>query len=178
MIGSLVAARLRHRFGAVALIVAGLVCAIAGLVGARVAVLHARDEALRASIAALGPGGRTVRVGVFEATRAGNGVPGFIPAPGAGPAPAARDRSDPGLPRLGFQRRVSLGVLTGGGASAGGGTPVTLAGLDDPGRWLADRSGRLPERCRPTHCEAVYVGGAGLDATSLTVRDVRPVIVG
>jgi hypothetical protein len=82
MIPSLAAARLRHRRGAVALIVLGLAIAIGGLLGARVAILHARDAELRVAIRSLAPGAATVRVGLFESSGNGNATLGFIPAPG------------------------------------------------------------------------------------------------
>jgi hypothetical protein len=41
------------------------------------------------------------------------------------------------------------------------GALVNLAGMDDVGRWVRLRSGRLPRTCTPERCEVVRLGGGG-----------------
>jgi hypothetical protein len=41
------------------------------------------------------------------------------------------------------------------------GALVNLAGIDDVGRWVRLRSGRLPRTCTPERCEVVRLGGGG-----------------
>jgi hypothetical protein len=53
------------------------------------------------------------------------------------------------------------------------GALVNLAGMDDVGRWVRLRSGRLPRTCTPERCEVVQIGGGGQIPSFAGLRFVK-----
>jgi len=53
---------------------------------------------------------------------------------------------------------------------------VVLGAIDDPGRWVRLRSGRLPRSCVPARCEVLQAGGTPVTATA--EPGLRLVVVG
>ncbi|HSC93291.1 MAG TPA: FtsX-like permease family protein [Gaiellaceae bacterium] len=158
----LAALRARTASGATALGAVGIAAAAAMLVAVLGASLVARERSLSRSLAEVPVAQRAVRAAWF-------GVPG----PG-GPAWRALDgEARRALRPLEAGRRPTALVLYRQSTVAG--RFVGIAGVEDAGRWVRLRSGRLPRSCRPSRCEVLLLGGEGAlpDAPGL-----RLVVVG
>ena len=57
-----------------------------------------------------------------------------------------------------------------------GGRLAELGGIDDPGRWVRLRSGRLPRSCVPARCEVLQAGGTPV--TAMAEPGLHLVVVG
>jgi hypothetical protein len=129
------------------LVVLGIGAAAAVLAGVDSASLAAGDRSLGRAVAAIDSGERGVRADW-----------GGIPAQGAPP-----------FRRLDASARRSLKPLLDAPPTAAmllreaeiGGALTDLAAIDDVGRWVHLRSGRLPRACTPARCEVVQLAGSG-----------------
>jgi hypothetical protein len=138
----LAGARLRRRGGRLALVVLGLAAASAMLAAVVAGTVAAQDREVGRKVAALPAKVRAVRVNWFS-------VGGQV-------APYARlDREVRG--RL---RRALDTTATGTSLyreSQIGGYLMGLGAVDDLGKWVRLRSGRVPRVCRPEHCEVLVI---------------------
>ena len=136
-------ARRRERF---ALVVIGLGAAAAMLGAVLAGTVAAQDRQVARSVAALPDTVRAVRVNWFSV--------------GGQAAPYARLGSDV----RGQLRRVAEAPVTGTSLyreSQLGGALLSLGAVDDLGRWVRLRSGRLPRRCEPERCEVLVIRRGG-----------------
>ena len=140
-------ARLGRRLGRVALVGVGLAAAAATLAAVLAGGLVAEDRSVGRAIDAIPAPERAIRVAAF-------GVPG------------ARD---PARQELDRAARSALASVADGEPVATllfrtgsiGGTLVDLGAVDGLAPWVRLEAGRLPEPCRPEHCEVVRIRGAG-----------------
>jgi hypothetical protein len=135
-------ARLRSHPARGLLVVFGVSLATGLLVAVLGGSLIARDRAVQRAVAALPPSERSFRVDNFLLDR-------------YAPADRAATRALASLSSVPPMRGTILHELRIGGEL------VQLAALDDLGRLVRLRSGRLPRSCRPERCEVVQIGNAG-----------------
>jgi len=136
-------ARRRERF---ALVVIGLGAAAAMLGAVLAGTVAAQDRQVARGVAALPDTVRAVRVNWFSV--------------GGQAAPYARLDADV----RGQLRRVAAASVTGTSLyreSQLGGALLGLGAVDDLGRWVRLRSGRLPRRCEPERCEVLVIRRGG-----------------
>jgi hypothetical protein len=136
-------ARRRERF---ALVVIGLGAAAAMLGAVLAGTVAAQDRQVARSVAALPDTVRAVRVNWFSV--------------GGQAAPYAQLDADV----RGQLHRVAGAPVTGTSLyreSQLGGALLSLGAVDDLGRWVRLRSGRLPRRCEPEHCEVLVIRSGG-----------------
>jgi putative ABC transport system permease protein len=153
-------ARARRRPGRGLLAAAGTAVATAALLGVSGGSVITAELELHAALGRLGPADRS-----FTATWLGAPPPsGYGSIDDA--AVAALRRLTPVQPArtLGFPE-LNLG-----------GTRLALGGVDDPGRWLRLRSGRLPQSCTAARCEVLQAAGSPLAVVS--EPGLRLVVVG
>ncbi len=143
----LVGARLSRRSAPVVLVVLGIAAGASVVLGGRAGALVAQDRAVAQAVERIPDGQRSVRAVWF-------GVPG---------------QSDEPQPVLERRARAALAQTDAGPATALvlfrettlGGTFTGLGGVDDLGRWVTVRSGRLPRTCTPERCEVLRLRGQG-----------------
>jgi hypothetical protein len=153
-------ARIRAHPGRGVLVAAGVALATAAAAGVAAGGTITADLELHRSLGALPQASRS-----FSAT--------WLGAPPAGgyrqidrTATAALAGIQPGEPA----RTVAYPELNLNGRL------VSLGAVDNPGRWLHLRSGRLPATCVPSRCEVVQASGD--PATVISERGLRLVVVG
>jgi hypothetical protein len=143
----LVGARLGRRSAPVVLVVLGIAAGASVVLGGRAGALVAQDRAVAQAVERIPDGQRSVRAVWF-------GVPGQ----GDEPQPALERRARRALARADVGSATSLVLFR---ESTLGGTFAGLGGVDDLGRWVTLRSGRLPRTCSPSRCEVVRLRGQG-----------------
>lgn len=139
--------RLTRRGSHLALVAVGIAIAAAALAAVQATSLAAQDRSLGRDLARLDPDDRSVRA-----------VWGGIPAQAEAPYPALDRTVRTQLERLRLGTPVSVMLMN---EILFSGRNVSLAALDDLGRWVRVREGRLPGRCRPSRCEVVQIAGEG-----------------
>jgi len=139
--------RLTRRGSHFALVAVGIAIAAAALAAVQATSLAAQDRSLGRDLARLDPDDRSVRA-----------VWGGIPAQAEAPYPALDRTVRTQLERLRLGTPVSVMLMN---EILFSGRNVSLAALDDLGRWVRVREGRLPRRCRPSRCEVVQIAGEG-----------------
>ena len=143
----LVGARLSRRSAPVVLVVLGIAAGASVVLGGRAGALVAQDRALAQAVERIEDGQRSVRAVWFG-----------IPA-----------QSDEGQPALERRARTALARTEAGSATSlvlfretsVGGTFAGLGGVQELGRWVTIRSGRLPRTCTPERCEVLRLRGSG-----------------
>jgi hypothetical protein len=143
----LVAARLGRRGAPVVLVLLGIAAGAAVLLGGRAGALVAQDRAVAQAIERIEDGQRSVRAVWF-------GVPGQSDEP----QPVLERRARAALARADAGAATSLVLFR---ESTLGGTFAGLGGVQELGRWVTLRSGRLPRVCTPERCEALRLRGEG-----------------
>ena len=143
----LVGARLSRRSAPVVLVVLGIAAGASVVLGGRAGALVAQDRAVAQAVERIEDGQRSVRAVWF-------GIPG---------------QSDEPQPTLERRARAALAQTAAGSATSlvlfretsVGGTFAGLGGVEDLGRWVTLRSGRLPRACTPERCEVLRLRGPG-----------------
>ena len=143
----LVGARLSRRSAPVVLVVLGIAAGASVVLGGRAGALVAQDRAVAQAVERIEDGQRSVRAVWF-------GVPG---------------QSDEPQPALERRARAALATADAGSAtslvlfreSTIGGTFAGLGGVQELGRWVTLRAGRLPRTCTPERCEVLRLRGEG-----------------
>ncbi len=144
---SLAGRRLRRWSGARLVVVLGIAAGAALVLGVRVATTVAQDRALAQAIERIPEGSRSVRAVWF-------GVPGANGEPQPALDASVR-RAFAGVDLPPSTAVVLLRETTLAGVFAG------LGGIEDLGRWVRLRSGRLPRECLPERCEVLRLRGGG-----------------
>ena len=142
----LTGARLARRGGRLLLVALGIAAAAAMLAAVLAGALAAEDRDVGRQVSAIDAGSRSIRVSWFT-------VGGLV-------APYAT---------LDARVRRSLRTVTGRTAAATslyresqlGGEFLSLGAVDDLGRWVRIRSGRLPRPCTLSRCEVLVVRRGG-----------------
>ena len=129
----LVAARLGRRSAPVVLVVLGIAAGAAVVLGGRAGALVAQDRAVAQAIERIPEGQRSVRAVWFG-----------IPAQSEEPYRALDTRARRALARTDTGRPTSLVLFR---ETSLGGTFAGLGGVEELGRWVTVRSGRLPRPC-------------------------------
>lgn len=142
----LAGARLRRRGGALVLVVLGLAAATAMLAAVLAGTTAAEDREVAGQVRQLPAKVRAVRVNWFS-------VGGQV-APYAKLDATVRRQLERVLP----QRATGTSLYR---EHQFGGALLSLGAVDDLGRWVHLRSGRLPRVCRPEHCEVLVVRRGG-----------------
>ena len=143
----LVAARLGRRSGPALLVVIGIAAGASVVFGGRAGTTIAQDRAVAQAIERIPDGSRSVRAVWF-------GLPGI----GDEPQPVLERRARRALAGAGAGDATSLVLFretTIAGSFAG------LGGVEQLGRWVRLRSGRLPRLCTPERCEVLRLRGRG-----------------
>jgi hypothetical protein len=143
----LVAARLGRRNPAVVLVVLGLAAGAAVLLGGRAGALVAQDRAVAQAVERIEDGSRSVRAVWF-------GLPGQSDEP----QPRLERRARAALAAIGLRRPTSVVLFR---ETSVAGSFASLGGVEDLGRWVTLRDGRLPRECRPERCEVLRLRGEG-----------------
>ena len=143
----LVAARLGRRSAPVLLVVIGIAAGAAVVLGGRAGALVAQDRAVAQAIERIPEGQRSVRAVWFG-----------IPAQSEEPYPALDARARRALARTDTGRPTSLVLFR---ETTVGGTFAGLGGVEQLGRWVTLRSGRLPRPCSSDRCEVLRLRGEG-----------------
>ena len=143
----LVAARLGRRSAPVVLVVLGIAAGASVVFGGRAGALVAQDRAVAQAIERIPDDQRSVRAVWF-------GLPGVSDEPYAALDARAREA----LQAVGVARPTPVVLFR---ETSVAGTFAGLGGVDDLGRWVTLRSGRLPETCRPERCEVLRLRGEG-----------------
>ena len=142
----LVGARLRRRGGRVALVVVGLAIAAAMLAAMLAGTTAAEDRDVGRAVAALPATVRAVRVNWFSV--------GSQAAPYA--TLDARVRRE--LAPVAHERPTGTSLYR---ESELGGSLLGLGAVDDLGRWVHLRAGRLPRACTRSRCEVLVIRRGG-----------------
>ena len=143
----LVAARLGRRNGPALVVVIGIAAGAAVVFGGRTLTTVAQDRAVSQAIERIPDGSRSVRAVWF-------GLPGS----GDEPQPVLERRARRALASAGAGNATSLVLFretTIAGSFAG------LGGVEQLGRWVTLRSGRLPRLCTASRCEVLRLRGSG-----------------
>ena len=143
----LVGARLGRRSAPVVLVVLGIAAGASVVLGGRVGALVAQDRAVAQAIERIPDGQRSVRAVWF-------GLPGLSEEPYARLDARARE----GLAAVGVPRPTSVVLFR---ETSIAGTFAGLGGVEDLGRWVTLRSGRLPRPCTAERCEVLRLRGQG-----------------
>ena len=143
----LVGARLSRRSAPVVLVVLGIAAGASVVLGGRAGALVAQDRAVAQAVERLEDGQRSVRAVWFG-----------IPAQSNEPQPALERRARTALARTGAGAATSLVLFR---ETSVGGVFAGLGGVEELGRWVTLRSGRLPRTCTPGRCEVVRLRGSG-----------------
>ena len=143
----LVGARLGRRSAPVVLVVLGIAAGASVVLGGRAGALVAQDRAVAQAVERIEDGQRSVRAVWF-------GVPGQSDEP----QPVLERRARAALARTNAGDATSLVLFR---ESTLGGTFAGLGGVDELGRWVTLRSGRLPRMCTPERCEVLRLRGEG-----------------
>ncbi|HEY7017736.1 MAG TPA: hypothetical protein VH297_04640, partial [Gaiellaceae bacterium] len=144
----LAAARVRRRRGQLLLVVLGLAAATAMLAGVLAGTTAAEDREVGRQVASLPAKVRSVRVNWFS-------VGGQV-APYATLDANVRRELGRVLPE-----RATGTALYSESQLGGSGTLVGLGAVDDLGRWVRLRSGRLPRTCTLERCEVLVIRSGG-----------------
>ena len=142
----LAGARLRRRGGSLVLVVLGLAAATAMLAAVLAGTVAAQDREVGRQVEQLPAKVRSVRVNWFS-------VGGQV-APYATLDGSVRRQLGRVLP----ERATGTSLYR---EHQFGGALLSLGAVDDLGRWVRLRSGRLPRVCRPQHCEVLVVRRGG-----------------
>src|SRR6476619_5967869 len=142
----LAGARLRRRGGPLVLVVLGLAAATAMLAAVLAGTVAAQDREVGRQVGELPAKVRAVRVNWFS-------VGGQV-APYSTLDRNVRRQLGRVLP----QRATGTSLYR---EHQFGGALLSLGAVDDLGRWVRLRSGRLPRVCRPDHCEVLVVRRGG-----------------
>ena len=142
----LAGARLRRRGAPFVLVVLGLAAAIAMLAAVLAGTTAAEDREVGRQVTQLPAKVRSVRVNWFS-------VGGQV-APYATLDASVRRQLGRVLP----ERATGTSLYR---EHQFGGALLSLGAVDDLGRWVHLRSGRLPRVCRPQHCEVLVVRRGG-----------------
>jgi len=142
----LASARLRRRGGPLVLVVLGLAAATAMLAAVLAGTVAAQDREVGRQVEQLPAKVRSVRVNWFS-------VGGQV-APYATLDASVRRQLERVLP----ERATGTSLYR---EHQFGGALLSLGAVDDLGRWVRLRSGRLPRLCRPQHCEVLVVRRGG-----------------
>ena len=142
----LAGARLRRRGGPLVLVVLGLAAATAMLAAVLAGTVAAQDREVGRQVEQLPAKVRSVRVNWFS-------VGGQV-APYATLDASVRRQLERVLP----ERATGTSLYR---EHQFGGALLSLGAVDDLGRWVRLRSGRLPRVCRPQHCEVLVVRRGG-----------------
>ena len=143
----LVGARLGRRSAPVVLVVLGIAAGASVVLGGRAGALVAQDRAVAQAVERIEDGQRSVRAVWF-------GVPGQSDEP----QPVLERRARGALERTNAGDATSLVLFR---ESTLGGTFAGLGGVQELGRWVTLRSGRLPRVCTPQRCEVLRLRGEG-----------------
>lgn len=143
----LVGARLGRRSAPVVLVVLGIAAGASVVLGGRAGALVAQDRAVAQAVERIPEGQRSVRAVWFG-----------VPAQSGEPEPALDRRARRALSRTDVGPATALVLFR---ESTLGGTFAGLGGVDDLGRWVELRSGRLPHACTPARCEVLRLRGQG-----------------
>jgi hypothetical protein len=143
----LVAARLARRSAPILLVVVGIAAGAAVVLGGRAGSLVAQDRSVAQAVQRIPDGQRSVRAVWF-------GVPGQ----GDEPLPVLDRRARHALARTDLSEANALVLFR---ETTVGGTFAGLGGVEDLGRWVAVRGGRLPRPCTRSRCEVLRLRGAG-----------------
>ncbi|MBA3476611.1 MAG: hypothetical protein H0T10_07665, partial [Actinobacteria bacterium] len=144
----LVGARLGRRSAPVVLVVLGIAAGAAVVFGGRAGTLVAQDRAVAQAVERIPEGARSVRAVWFG-----------VPAQSNEPQPALDRRARSALARAGVGKATSLVLFR---ESTIAGTFAGLGGVENLGRWVTLRSGRLPAiPCARERCEVVRLRGEG-----------------
>jgi hypothetical protein len=143
----LVGARLGRRSAPVVLVVLGIAAGASVVLGGRAGALVAQDRAVAQAVERIPDGQRSVRAVWF-------GVPGQ----GDEPQPALDRRARRALAQADVGGATSLVLFR---ESTLGGTFAGLGGVENLGRWVTLRSGRLPQPCSAERCEVLRLRGQG-----------------
>ena len=143
----LVGARLGRRSAPVVLVVLGIAAGASVVFGGRAGALVAQDRAVAQAIERIPDGQRSVRAVWF-------GLPGVSDEPYA----ALDTRAREALAAVGVERPTPVVLFR---ETSLAGTFAGLGGVEDLGRWVTVRSGRLPKTCRPERCEVLRLRGEG-----------------
>ena len=138
--------RLRRRGGSLVLVVLGLAAAAAMLAAVLAGTTAAEDREVAGQVSQLPAKVRAVRVNWFS-------VGGQV-APYAKLDANVRGQLERVLP----ERATGTSLYR---EHQFGGALLSLGAVDDLGRWVHLRSGRLPRVCRPQHCEVLVVRRGG-----------------
>ncbi|HWL33934.1 MAG TPA: FtsX-like permease family protein [Gaiellaceae bacterium] len=143
----LVGARLSRRSAPVVLVVLGIAAGAAVVIGGRAGALVAQDRAVAQAVERIPDGQRSVRAVWF-------GLPGLGEEPHAELDARAREA----VAAVGVARPISVVLFR---ETTVAGTFAGLGGVDDLGRWVTLRSGRLPRSCTAERCEVLRLRGEG-----------------
>jgi len=143
----LVGARLSRRNPPVVLVVLGIAAGASVVLGGRAGALVAQDRAVAQAVERIPDGQRSVRAVWF-------GLPGLSEERYGRLDARARD----GLAAVGVPRPTSVVLFR---ETSIAGTFAGLGGVEDLGRWVTLRSGRLPRMCTAERCEVLRLRGQG-----------------
>jgi hypothetical protein len=138
--------RLTRRGGRLVLVVAGLAAAAAMLAAVLAGSLAAEDQSVGRAVSALQPDVRAVRVNWFS-------VGGQVAPYAILDAHVRRE-----LRHVAPVRAFGTSLYR---ESTLGGAFLGLGAVDDLGRWVRLRSGRLPRTCSPSRCEVLVIRRGG-----------------
>ena len=144
---TLVGARLGRRSAPVVLVVLGIAAGAAVVLGGRAGALVAQDRAVAQAVERIDEGQRSVRAVWFG-----------LPALSDESQPRIDERARGALAKVDVARPTSLVLFR---ETSVAGTFAGLGGVEDLGRWVTVRSGRLPQTCRPDRCEVLRLRGEG-----------------
>ena len=143
----LVGARLSRRSAPLVLVVLGIAAGASVVLGGRAGALVAQDRAVAQAIERIPDGQRSVRAVWF-------GLPGLSEEPYA----RLDARAEQALAAVGVQPPTPVVLFR---ETSIAGTFAGLGGVDDLGRWVTLRSGRLPRQCTAERCEVLRLRGQG-----------------
>ena len=143
----LVGARLSRRSAPLVLVVLGIAAGASVVLGGRAGALVAQDRAVAQAIERIPDGQRSVRAVWF-------GLPGLSEEPYA----RLDARAEQALAAVGVPPPTPVVLFR---ETSIAGTFAGLGGVDDLGRWVTLRSGRLPRQCTAERCEVLRLRGQG-----------------
>jgi hypothetical protein len=154
-----VRSRLARRGERIVLVGVGIAAGAAMLAAVLAGSLVAQDRSLSRAAARLDAGDRAVRA-----------VWGGIPAQAGVRWQALDGVARTALGRLAHPQPIAVMLYR---ENAVAGHVIDLGAIDDLGRWVQLRSGRLPHRCRPERCEVIQLAGSGPVPSAPGLRLVR-----
>ena len=125
----------------------GIAAGAAVVIGGRAGALVAQDRAVTQAVERIPDGQRSVRAVWF-------GLPGL----GEEAYPKLDARAHDALATVGVARPTPLVLFR---ETTVAGTFAGLGGVENLGRWVTLRSGRLPRACTPERCEVLRLRGQG-----------------